>query len=223
MPVTTRVIAASESEGAVLRTIFPAERVAVVPNGIDPGGPPPPLPDRPHVVAVSRLSYQKDPELLVRVLAGVRRQRPAVEAVIVGWGEREAKIRQLIAELDPAITISDQAGPEAIASASLLLLTSRWEGAPYVILEAMDLGRPVVATDVVGSRDAVADGATGLLFPWGDVDAGAARIVELIDDASRAAAFGRAGRARLEAAFSLDGMAAGVEGVYSDALADGRS
>jgi glycosyltransferase involved in cell wall biosynthesis len=223
-PFTTRVIGVSDSEGAVLRGAYPARKVAIVPNGMDgvddmqarAGSPDAPAMFR--VVSVCRLVYQKDPELLVRVLAEFRRRRPEAEAVIVGYGDLEPAVRELIAQLDPAITISQEAGVDAIASASVLLLASRGEGAPYVMLEAMALGRPVVATDVVGSRDIVADGQTGLLFPWNDPVAGAEKLVELFDDPTKLAAMGRAGRARLDQKFSLAGMAAAIDRVYAAAI-----
>jgi glycosyltransferase involved in cell wall biosynthesis len=218
-PFTSKVIATSPSEADVLRTAYPAGKVALVANGIEPGPPPPPLPERFKVVSVSRLTYQKAPEEIVRVLADLRRRRPDAEAVIVGYGEQEPEIRRLIAQLDPAITISTEPGVAAIASASVLLLASRFEGLPYVILEAMDLGRPVVASDVVGSRDTVVDGETGRLFPFGDAAAGGECLAALADDPGLARTMGLAGRARLEQHFTVAAMAEAVEAIYAAAIA----
>ena len=219
--LTDALIAVSVSEADALRPLHRPGVVVVVPNGIPVlDDPPTPMPDPPVVVAVSRFVFQKEPLLTVRVMSEARRLVPGARALLVGYGELEADVRRLIAELDPGIEVrSDVAGVDAIATSTVLLLTSRFEGAPYVLLEAMARGRPVVATDVVGSRDAVDDGVTGVLFPFGDVSQGAAAVARLLEQPSLAASMGDAGRRRVRESFSIDGMVAGVEDVYESLVA----
>ncbi|PYN28911.1 MAG: glycosyltransferase family 1 protein, partial [Candidatus Rokuibacteriota bacterium] len=96
---------------------------------------------------------------------------------------------------------------------------SRKEGLPLAVLEAMGAGLAVVATDVPGHRDAVADGETGLLVPPGDERALAAAIGALLDDPERRRRLGRAGRARVLSKFSIQPMVERTAQIYRAAAA----
>ncbi|OGB91132.1 MAG: hypothetical protein A2Z31_08525 [candidate division NC10 bacterium RBG_16_65_8] len=85
------------------------------------------------------------------------------------------------------------------------------EGLPNSVLEAMATGLPVVATAVGGTPEVVADGDTGLLVPAGDAAAMAAAVATFLADPTKTAAFGRAGRARVEAHYSEATMLQRVE------------
>jgi glycosyltransferase involved in cell wall biosynthesis len=104
----------------------------------------------------------------------------------------------------------------------VFLLTSRFEGAPYTPLEAMRAGIPVVLTDVVGSRDAVESGVSGVLVPAGDVPALAHAVAELLSDPTRARSLGDAGRARVRESFDVATMGREIAGVYARVMAEGR-
>ena len=99
-------------------------------------------------------------------------------------------------------------------AADVVTLTSRWEGTPYTLLEAMACSRPVVATAVNGCSDVVVDGGTGFLAPPGDTTAWAGRIVDLLRDPAMAAGMGQRGRSRVEQRFSLREMVARTESLY---------
>jgi glycosyltransferase involved in cell wall biosynthesis len=99
------------------------------------------------------------------------------------------------------------------------VLGSRREGGPYVPLEAMRAGRPVVATRVVGLRDVVVDGETGFLCEPGAVAEAADQVLALLDDDAKAAAMGAAGRERFLARYTIDAMVAAVRQVYEQAVA----
>lgn len=213
---TDAVIAVSQSEAEVLAGVYPRNKIVVVPNGIVPSKEVPPFPDTQRLVAVNRLAYQKDPESLVRILASVRNYRPNVEALIVGDGPLLPAITRLISDLDPGIQLvpTGLTGRQAIALSTAVVLASRWEGAPYVPLEAMDAARPVVATDVVGSRDVVVHGETGYLFSPRNHEEATKYLLDLIDAPNLAAQMGFAGRHRLLARYTADQMAAAVAEVY---------
>jgi glycosyltransferase involved in cell wall biosynthesis len=91
-------------------------------------------------------------------------------------------------------------------AADVVCLTSRHEALPMVVLEAMAVGRPVVATRVGGVADVVQDGRTGLLFAVGDTDGLAAHLSTLASDRELAAAMGEAGRARQGSLYGADRM-----------------
>ncbi len=199
-PFTNVIIAVSPSEADVLSRIHSPDRIEMIPNAVSLVAEPSPMPHTPRVVAVNRLVYQKDPITAVKAMANARRLRPELEAVIVGEGPMYEKVRSLAARLDPKIDVVGTTldGTTAIAASSVLLLSSRWEGAPFVVLEAMSLCRPVVASNVVGTRDVVREGETGFLFAPGDDQSAADRIVRLIDDPGLAASMGSAGRCQVE-------------------------
>jgi glycosyltransferase involved in cell wall biosynthesis len=88
--------------------------------------------------------------------------------------------------------------------ADVLLHSSLSEGLPNVVLEAMACALPVVATDVGGTREAVCDGVEGFLVPPRDARAAAAALRALWGDPELRGRMGRAGRARVEADFTID-------------------
>jgi glycosyltransferase involved in cell wall biosynthesis len=108
--------------------------------------------------------------------------------------------------------------PDLYAIMDVQVLTSKAEGFPNVILEAMASGIPVVAAAVGGIVEAVADGVTGILIHSRDPHAFADAVCTLLDQPERAAAMGLAGRARVEARFSVEAMASAYRRLYDELL-----
>jgi glycosyltransferase involved in cell wall biosynthesis len=134
----------------------------------------------PVVLAVGRLHPQKDYPTLLEAFAQVRQTRPA-RLLILGEGEErsklEALIRQLGLEQDVSLPGFVQNPYAYMARASAFVLSSRWEGLPSVLIEALYCGAPLVATDCPsGPREILADGQYGKLVPVGDVKALAGAI-----------------------------------------------
>ncbi len=130
---------------------------------------------RPVVLAVGRLTKQKDFPTLIRAFAQVRQARPA-RLLILGEGPDRAALEALITQLglvDDVALPGFVENPYAYMSrASLYVLSSRWEGLPTVLIEALYCGPPVIATDCPsGPREILADGQHGLLVPVGDATA----------------------------------------------------
>lgn len=120
------------------------------------------------VVVVARFDYAKNLLEFVRVA----QQSPSYTFHIIGDGEERCDIEKCIVAnkiTNVVLHGSSQNVMSDIADAEVYLSTSRWEGLPMAVLEAMSLGIPVVASDVVGNRDAVAVGVTGYLYSLGDV------------------------------------------------------
>jgi glycosyltransferase involved in cell wall biosynthesis len=135
----------------------------------------------PVLVAVGRLQMQKDYPTLLHAFAQVRKNRP-VRLLILGEGKERPMLEELIKELGLEQDISLPGfvmNPYAyMARASLFVLSSRWEGLPTVLIEALCCGTPVVSTDCPsGPREILKDGKYGQLVPVGDVDA-LARAIE---------------------------------------------
>ena len=139
----------------------------------------------PVVLSVGRLSPQKDFGTLLRAFARVRVRRSA-RLVILGEGPERGRLRSLISELgleDSAALPGWVENPYPwMAHAGTYVLSSRWEGLPSVLIEALYCGVPIVATDCVsGPREILEDGAHGLLVPVGNVDALARGIETALD------------------------------------------
>jgi glycosyltransferase involved in cell wall biosynthesis len=141
-------------------------------------------PDRPVVLAVGRLVPQKDFGVLLEAFADVRRSRPA-RLVILGEGplrpDLEAQAERL-GVADDVVLPGFCANPYPVmAAADAFVLSSRWEGSPGVLIEAMACGAPVVATDCPsGPRQVLDGGRYGRLVPVGDREALAAGIADTL-------------------------------------------
>lgn len=226
-PVTRRVwsraaaVTANSQGLADLASAFmPELAVPVIPNGVDTAlfHPDPQRHSARddglvRLLAVGRLVGQKGFDLLLDALA-----RPGLERAeldLVGDGEWRAGLEAQAARLGLAGRIRfrgwlDRADLAAVyREADIFVLSSRDEGMPNVVLEAMASALPVVSTAVAGARDLVADGETGLLVPTEDVGALADAICRLADDAGKRAAFGARGRRRVEDSFSWRAAACG--------------
>ncbi|SEI78434.1 glycosyltransferase [Paraburkholderia diazotrophica] len=148
-------------------------------------------PANPYIVSVARLDEgQKDNSTLLRAFAEVRRRAATpIDLVLIGEGRDRAKLEQLAAELDIGAHVQFlgfRANPfPYIRRAEMLVLSSRYEGCPMVLGEAMAIGTPVVSADCpTGPRDLLDGGDAGLLVPPGDVGAMAAAIERLLTDSA---------------------------------------
>lgn len=208
-PLTTMTICVAESErraGLEARTCGEATTV-VIHNGVDL--PPLRAPETRsgpcRLVTVGRLQAPKDALTLVRALAAL--QPASCEAVIVGDGPDrpavENEVRRL--GLDSVVRLAGERDDVAdfLAAADLFVLSSRSEGLPLSILEAMAVGLPVVASGVGGVPEVVVEGETGLLVPPGDPQSLADAIERLLDDSALRRRLGAAGRIRVAEQFDL--------------------
>jgi glycosyltransferase involved in cell wall biosynthesis len=208
-PLTTTTVCVSERErsaGVAARTCRVHDTV-VIPSAVDveavlqarhDGSPP-------RVIMVGRLAAPKDPVTLVRALGGV--QGSPFTATIVGDGPDrpavEAEVRA--AGLEAVVELAGERHdvPGLLADADVFVLSTRSEGAPLSVLEAMAAGLPVIASAVGGVPEIVADGVTGLLVPAGDDAALAAALKQLLADATLRRRLGAAGRERVRLHFDL--------------------
>ena len=199
----------------------PREHMSFIANGVDtrhfqPGD----LPfsrREPIVLCVARLVEDKDHDCLLDSFAKVLQHMPEARLHLIGEGPLEAKLRSRIAEkpltgsveLLPATT--DVAA--CCRSARAFALSSRQEGTPNVLLEAMASGLPAVATRVGGIPFLLRE-ENGLMVPAGDSGSLAEGIVRLLRDPELAQRMGKAGRERVERDFSLSTMIAAYEELF---------
>jgi glycosyltransferase involved in cell wall biosynthesis len=162
-------------------------RLAVIPNTVhDVGGPPADLDSR-TVLAAGRLVHQKGFDMLIEAFARVHAAQPDWRLKICGGGELQGRLVAAVAEhgLEDVVELPGPCSdlPGEMERASIYALSSRFEGFPLVLLEAMGKGMAVVAFDCpTGPRDIVDDHRNGILVPPKDVEAFAAGLLELIED-----------------------------------------
>jgi len=177
--------------------------------------------DAPIVGLVGKLTVQKGPDVFLRAAAEVAKNLPDVHFVIVGDGPLREELRITAGKLGLAQRVHFL-GPRGdieplLASFSVLVSSSRWEGMPTVILEAMAAGVPVVATDIPGTNEVVCHELTGLVTPPDDSKGMARAITRLLRDQqlrhTLASAAGRVAQSR-----SFDAILPTLEALYGRLL-----
>lgn len=204
-----RIVIPSESlRDLTLRWGIPADRIEVLPNPVEP---PVSLDERsalrrrhglegPTLVFAGRLSVQKAVDVALAALTRVE----GVQLLLAGDGPDAAKLRALSGELglngrarflgpQPRETVF-----ELLHAADAVVLSSKWENFPHVLVEALAVGTPVVSTNTGGVAEIVRDGENGLLVPTGDADALATAIRRYFGDAELQARLRGAARASVE-------------------------
>ena len=174
---------------------------------------------------VANLLPIKGLETMIEALPSVRKKVPTAHYVIVGGGS-EAYLRELLhlckdrAVSDVVHFVGFQHPPWGyLASMDLYVQPSRDEALGIAAIEAMAMGKPVVAARVGGLPEVVIDGSTGVLFPPGDASALSQAVVALFQDPAIRLAMGRAGRERAREVFDLEKTMSRLEGIYQRALA----
>ncbi len=175
------------------RHAIPSEQVRIIPNAYAPrfmdarpGKCPASVDRKPSIVWCGRLDPQKDPLLLCDAVARLQEIGVITEAVVLGDGALRGAVENRIRErgLTAMIRLEghvDDVLPH-LRKADVLCLTSKDEGMPNVLLEAMAACVPVVATAVGGVPEVIEDGVTGLLVPPGNAEAMAGALQRLIED-----------------------------------------
>ena len=231
-----RIVVSSPALAEHARALEPfRDRVRVIPFGIDPGrwDPTPEIQeraaairarvgDRPLVLFAGRMVPYKGVDVLLHALPGT-----SAAAVLVGEGPSRQKWTALASELglSDRVTFAGEVPHHELAAlyhaCDMFVLPSvtRAEAFGYVQLEAMACGRPVISTGVPSGVPWVnRNGETGLIVPPRDIAALRDAINTLAPDESLRARMGRAGRARVEADFSMNGMRTRVLSLYHELL-----
>jgi glycosyltransferase involved in cell wall biosynthesis len=232
-PLSDAFIAVAEPHGEHLAAHegCPAEKIVVIPNGVDAERFHPRRSNRmlqqefgldpasPVVGTVAALRPEKNHEMFLYVAALVHRTLPETQFLIVGDGPRRGALETLAKSLGVAEAVrfvgtrSDV--PEVLSLLDAVLLTSHMEANPVCLLEAMACEKPVVATRVGSVSQSVSDGRTGYLVEPGDSHAMADRVLELLGDRRRSAAIGRAGREHVLARATIERTVEGYESLLT--------
>ena len=228
----------------LIREGVPAQKVRTVYNGLDVARVQPVQTDRREMLNSLELPEQarfvtimanmrahvwnpepacyKDHPTFLRAAKRVHDSVPEAAFIIAGEGELMEATKELARSLgiaDRTFFIGRCTDVGSVLSISdVCVLSSSSEGFSNAILEYMAAGRPVVATDVGGAREAIVHGETGYLVPTGDHDQLAEHVVELLSDPESARSMGEAGRRRVNEKFSSGKQLQNVESLYNELL-----
>lgn len=174
------------------------------------------------VTIVARLVPIKAHDVFLAAAALVAPSRPDVRFLVVGDGERRAELERMAGDLGLAGRVrflgwrADLAG--IYADSDVVGLSSRNEGSPVALIEAMATGCPVVSTRVGGVSDVVSDGETGLLVPPGDDAALAESIGRVLDDSDLARRLGVSARTASVSRYGAERLLGDIDALYTHLL-----
>jgi glycosyltransferase involved in cell wall biosynthesis len=227
------LICCGEGVRQMFAPLIPAPAV-VVPNGVDTERFNPrvdaPVFFRPPGAKVvigfgARLAPQKRPEDLIRAAALLVPRYPEASFVIAGDGSRRPDYEALARSLGIAHAVRFVGYVPDMrsfySSVDIVVLPSRSEGCPNVVLESMAMRRALIVSDSAGSREVVTDGVTGLMYPIGDIGALAGALRRLLDDPVMCQTLARRGYERAVKSFDAQASAARLAGVLHRQLTPG--
>jgi glycosyltransferase involved in cell wall biosynthesis len=225
-PLTTVTVCVSENErrAGIEARACDERTTIVIRNGVEPA-------DAraretsaatPRLVMVGRFQAPKDPVTLIRALAMLRETR--FEALFVGDGPDRPAVEEEVQRLglESAVQFLGERSdvPALLATADVFVLSTRSEGLPLSILEAMAAGLPVVASNVGGVPELVLDDATGLLVPPADPHALAGALERLLEDPLLGRRLGDAARLRIAEQFDIAAVREAHVSLYRRTLAN---
>ncbi len=224
-----RIIAVSQSVKTELlkQTGLPDSLVTVIHSGVKPPVDVDLLPvlDPGHVPVIGTAGPLEAVKGIPFFLGAARRvldERPDVQFLVAGAGPEESNLRRLARELKITSNVTFVSNlsdfSQSLAAMDIFVLPSLRQGLGTVMLEAMSLGKPVIATGVGGVYSVVRDNETGLVVPPSNSKHQAERILELLGDPVRARAIGESGRQLVQREFGVDRMVQLTSEVYRQAL-----
>lgn len=176
------------------------------------------------VLFIARFTVQKQPLSMIRAFLNARRQFPGMHLLMVGDGDQKEEGLRLAEESGEAaghITFQPFRPdvPDILAAADIFVLPSLWEGLPIGLLEAMSMGKAVIASDVDGTGEVMRHGENGWLVKKDNlVDNLAAALVRLATDEEQRRRFSQKAMETVSKQFSLSVMAHTVENIYKNVL-----
>ena len=220
---TAKYIALTQYDKSVMVKVLgiPAGKIEIIPNGIDP--------DLISAVSsrhaqklvgtVGRLTKQKGIEFLIRAMPMIISKHPSVKLLIAGSGEEESRLKALVEELKIGKRVEFLGYLDdpisMMRNLDVFVLPSVWEGFPYVLLEAMALKMPIVATDIFGVNEIVKHQRSGILVHPRDPDSIADAVIMIISNKPMSRRMGKAAYNQFLDEFTLDKSISKTANLYT--------
>lgn len=175
-----------------------------------------------YIVTIGRPSYQKNPFFLVDVIKGVHERHPEIHFHLLGVGFYSPDLEEMKSRIEAyglhdVVILKEWADHDAtmgcVKNSLFYLTVSRYEGLPLAVIEAMALGKCIVASKVVGNVDCVRDGYNGRVLDL-DVDEFVDAINGLLDNPEKIAEYGRNSRDMYEREFDIRKRIGMLEDIY---------
>jgi glycosyltransferase involved in cell wall biosynthesis len=231
--VTSRNIAVSESSRASGKSHMPSFKASVIQYGINQKKFDPDLQFKNIrgeinldssallILFVARFTKQKQPLSMIRAFADALRQQPKLHLLMVGDGDEKKEALELVSQLSIESRVHflpfRNDVPDVLAAADIFVLPSLWEGLPIGLLEAMSMGKPVIATNVDGTKEVITNGQNGLLIETQDLVANLSRaIVKLAESESLRDQLSKNVLQTIKADFNAESMTRKIEKIYED-------
>jgi len=174
------------------------------------------------VLFIARFTAHKQPLALIKAFSDAAKRLPNLHLLLVGDGDQKAEAMEMVraAGFEGRITFQPfrQDVPDILAASDIFVLPSLWEGLPIGLLEAMAMGKAVIATDVDGTKEVVQNGQNGILVPAGDIPALTESLVTLAADRDRQQEYSRKALETVRTRFDATVMTREIENVYFEVL-----
>lgn len=188
--------------------------------------------EAPVIGNVARFVPRKGIEYFIKTCAMVRKEISDSQFLLVGWGEEEAKYRQMVKDMNLddcfIFLVAKRNIPELLSAMDIFLFTPLWgESLPIVMLEAMAAGKAIVTTNIISTPELITDGVSGLLPTpdrWAmsvnsvDVKALSDAVIKLIKNPTRRKTFGEEARQKVLTCFSAGVIIKKLEYLYTKSL-----
>jgi glycosyltransferase involved in cell wall biosynthesis len=176
------------------------------------------------VLFIARFTLHKQPLALIHAFAKALQQNPAMHLLMVGDGDQKQEALRLIDDLQlkDHVTLESfrQDVPDVLAAADIFVLPSLWEGLPIGLLEAMSMGKAIIASNVDGTSEIIKDGVNGRMVQTDNlVDNTAKALVELGSNAALRQTFQQQARNTVNERFNAAAMTKEIEHIYLTTLA----
>lgn len=222
-----RYIALTEYDKYVMVSVLHISKniIQIIHNGIDPTISSVSLGRKktcPIVGIVGRLEKQKGISYLIEAIPKIAEKYSNIKLLIAGSGEEETALKNLAKSLriSEKITFLGYVNDplSVINQMDVFVLPSVWEGFPYVLLEAMLLKKPIVATDIFGIQEIISNNKNGILVKPKSPDSIAKAIIELLTDKKKAKKLGEAAYKKVIKHYTLEGTVSKIQTLYSHLL-----
>lgn len=178
------------------------------------------LPENNMIIGnIARFCEQKDHRTLLKAFKLISENMRNINLLLVGNGPLKAEMEDIVRDLqirDKVKFLGDRRDiPNLLKIIDIFVLSSKREGLPVVLLEAMASGLPIVATSAGGNSEVVIDGETGVIVPTQDPERLAEAICKVISDEKRAKEMGERGQKRIKECFTFEHMIDEYEKIYN--------